>query len=145
MQRTIRLRGCAGWSAPLLFAYGTNTHNKVVTLAKTGCGRNAGSETSSGLGPKRPKLGSESSWVRKIPRVRKVLGPNRPATVGNPFEQLYLQDQLANFSQILSVASLGWGKGCIRFWGRSDQNCGFHGNTNLSLTYNGQNGVPAIS
>ena len=30
---------------------------------------------------------------------------------------------------ILSEASLGWGrKGCIRFWVRSDQNSGFHGN-----------------
>ena len=24
--------------------------------------------------------------------------------------------------------SLGWGKGCIRFWGRLDQNSGLHGN-----------------
>ena len=29
--------------------------------------------------------------------------------------------------QILCVASLGWGKGCIRFWGRLNQNSGFHG------------------
>ena len=28
----------------------------------------------------------------------------------------------------LSEASLGWGKGCIMFWCRSDQNSGFHGN-----------------
>ena len=46
---------------------------------------------------------------------------------------------------ILSVASLGRGKGCIRFWGRSDQNCGYHGNRKLPLTYNGKNGVPAFS
>ena len=26
--------------------------------------------------------------------------------------------QLANLDQILCVASLGWGKGCVRFWGR---------------------------
>ena len=37
---------------------------------------------------------------------------------------------MADFNQILSVASLRWGKGCLRFWGRSDQNCGYHGNRN---------------
>ena len=30
-------------------------------------------------------------------------------------------------NQILSEASLGMGKGCIRFWTRSDQNSGVHG------------------
>ena len=34
------------------------------------------------------------------------------------FELEYLWSQLANHDQILDVASLGWGKGCIRFWGR---------------------------
>ena len=48
-------------------------------------------------------------------------------------------------SQILSLASLGGGKGCIRFCGRLDQNCGCHGNRKLPLTYNGQNGVSAFS
>ena len=33
------------------------------------------------------------------------------------FELEYLWSQLANLDQILCVASLGWGKGCIRFWG----------------------------
>ena len=32
------------------------------------------------------------------------------------FELEYLWSQLANLDQILCVASLGWGKGCIRFW-----------------------------
>ena len=32
-----------------------------------------------------------------------------------------------------------WGKGCIRFWGRLDQNSGFHGNRKPPLTYNGEN------
>ena len=44
------------------------------------------------------------------------------------FELEYLWSQLANLDEILCVASLGWGKGCIRFWGRLDQNSGFHGN-----------------
>ena len=38
------------------------------------------------------------------------------------------RDQQADRNQILSEASLGWGKGCIRFWARSDRNSGVHGN-----------------
>ena len=34
------------------------------------------------------------------------------------FELEYLWIQLVSLDQILCVASLGWGKGCIRFWGR---------------------------
>ena len=34
------------------------------------------------------------------------------------FELEYLWSQLAILDQILCVASLGWGKSCIRFWGR---------------------------
>ena len=45
----------------------------------------------------------------------------------------------------LCVASLGWGKGSIMFWGRLDQNTGFHGNRNLPLTYNGENDVSTFS
>ena len=44
------------------------------------------------------------------------------------FKHEYLRDQQADYNQILSEASVGWGKGCIRFWCRSDQNSGFHGN-----------------
>ena len=44
------------------------------------------------------------------------------------FKHEYLRDQQADYNQILSEASLGWGKGCIRFWCRSDQNSCFHGN-----------------
>ena len=61
------------------------------------------------------------------------------------FELEYLWSQLANLDQILCVASLGWGKGCIRFWGRLDQNCGFHGNRKPPLTYNGENDVSSFS
>ena len=39
-----------------------------------------------------------------------------------------LQDQQVNWNQISSGASLGWGKGCIRFWARSDLKSGFHSN-----------------
>ena len=40
---------------------------------------------------------------------------------------------------------IGWGKGCIRFWGRLDQNSGFHGNRKPPLTYYGENGVSTFS
>ena len=46
----------------------------------------------------------------------------------NIFKLEYLRKQWANRNEILSEASLGWGKGCIRFWARSDQNSGVHGN-----------------
>ena len=46
----------------------------------------------------------------------------------NIFKLQYLPNQWSNRNQILSEASLGRGKGCIRFWTRSDQNSGVHGN-----------------
>ena len=57
------------------------------------------------------------------------------------FELEYLWSQLATLDQILCVASLGVGKGCIMFWGRLDQNSGVHGNRKPPLTYNGENSV----
>ena len=56
-----------------------------------------------------------------------------------------LSSPLASLDQILCVASLGWKKGCIRFWGSLDQNSGFHGNRNPPLTYNGENDVATFS
>ena len=61
------------------------------------------------------------------------------------FEVEYLWGQLANLDQILCVASLGVGKGCIMFWGRLDQNSGVHGNRKPPLTYYGENGVSTFS
>ena len=61
------------------------------------------------------------------------------------FELEYLWGQLANIDQVLCVASLGVGKGCIMFWGRLDQNSGVHGNRKPLLTYNGENGVSTFS
>ena len=46
----------------------------------------------------------------------------------NIFKLEYLRNQWANRNEILSEPSLGWGKGCIRFWARSDRNSGVHGN-----------------
>ena len=57
----------------------------------------------------------------------------------------YLWSQLANLDQILYVASLGVGKGCLMFWGRLDQNSGVHGNRKPPLTYNGENDVSTFS
>ena len=61
------------------------------------------------------------------------------------FELEYLWSQLAHLDQILCVASLGVGKGCIMFWGRLDQNSGVHSNRKTPLTYNGENGVSTFS
>ena len=61
------------------------------------------------------------------------------------FELEYLWGQFANIDQILCVASLGVGKGCIMFWGRLDQNSGVHGNRKPPLTYNGESGVSTFS
>ena len=61
------------------------------------------------------------------------------------FKLEYLWGQLANLDQILCVASLGWGKGCIRFWGRLGQNSKVHGNRKPPLTYNGENDVSTFS
>ena len=61
------------------------------------------------------------------------------------FELEYLWGQLANPDQILCVASLGVGKGCIMFWGRLDHTSGVYGNRKPPLTYNGENGVSTFS
>ena len=61
------------------------------------------------------------------------------------FELEYLWGQLVNLDQILCVASLGVGKGCIMFWSWLDQNSGVHGNRKPPLTYNGKNGVSTFS
>ena len=61
------------------------------------------------------------------------------------FELEYLWGQLTNLDQVLCVASLGVGKGCIMFWGRLDQISGVHGNRKPPLTYNGENGVSTLS
>ena len=61
------------------------------------------------------------------------------------FELEYLWSQLTYLDQILCVTSLGLGKGCLRFFGRLDQNSGFHGNRKPLLTYNGENGVSTFS
>ena len=61
------------------------------------------------------------------------------------FELEYLWSQLANLDQILYVASMGWGKSCIRVWGRLDQNSEFHCNRKPPLTYNGENDVSIFS
>ena len=61
------------------------------------------------------------------------------------FELDYVGGPLVNLDQILCVASLGLGKGCIMFWGWLDQNSGFHGNGKPPLSYNGGNGVSTFS
>ena len=77
-------------------------------------------------------------WAYSIPMVP------RPSIV-HTFKLEYLWCQLTNLDQILCVASLGWGKGCLRFRCRLDQNSGFHGNRKPLLTYNGENDVATFS
>ena len=55
-------------------------------------------------------------WAYSIPMVRRPSSSS--VVVVHTFKLEYLWSQLANLDQILCVASLGWGKGCIRFWGR---------------------------
>ena len=82
----------------------------------------------------------QTRWAYSIPMVC------RPSSsVIHTFKLEYLWSQLANLDQILCVVSIGWGKICIRFWGRLDPNSGFHGNRKPPLTYNGENGVSTFS
>ena len=80
-------------------------------------------------------------WAYSIPVVRRPsVRRRRPSSssvvvVVHTFKLEYLWSQLANLDQILCVALLGWGKGCIRFWGRLDQTSGFYGNRKPPLTY----------
>ena len=61
------------------------------------------------------------------------------------FELEYLWGQLFNLDQILCVASLWVGKGCIIFWDWLDQNSSVHGKRKPPFTYNGENGVSTFS
>ena len=87
------------------------------------------------------RLSSILGWIRPIILELLALEWRKFYT----FELEYLWDKLANLDQILCVASLGVGKGCIMFWGRLDQNSGAHGNRKPPLTYNGENGVSTFS
>ena len=79
-------------------------------------------------------------WAYSIPMVR---CPS--VDIIHTFELEYLWSQLASHDQILCVASLGWGKGCIMFYCRLDQNSGFYGNRKCPLTYNGENDFSTFS
>ena len=76
--------------------------------------------------------------------LNSILGQIRPVILEllalelqtfHSFELQYLWSQLASLDQILYVASLGWGKGCVRIWGRLYQNSGFHGNYIVSCPW----------
>ena len=82
-----------------------------------------------------------SGWIRLLTLELLALEWRKSCT----FKLEYLWVQLANRDQILCVASLGVGKGCIMFWGRLDQNCGVHGNRKPPLTYNVENGIQLFS
>ena len=65
-----------------------------------------------------------SGWIRPLTLELLALEWRKFYT----FELEYLWGQLASLDQILCVASLGVGKGCLMFWGRLEQNSGVHGN-----------------
>ena len=95
------------------------------------------------LGPSCLMLGSDSSWVRKIPRVRVVLGPSCPATgelIGWPCSVVrpsvvrpsvvrpqFQRNRLADQSQTSCGASLGRGNESLYKWSRSHDQDGRHG------------------
>ena len=88
-------------------------------------------------------------WAYSIAMVSRpsvvVRCPSSVVDDVHTFKPVYLWSQLVNLDQILCVASLEWGKGCIRFWGRLDQNSGFHGNRKPPLTYYGKNDFSTFS
>ena len=91
---------------------------------------------------------SPSVFSSPKPKAHKVSlyytnGPSL-SSVFHTFILEYLWSQLANLDQILCLTSLGWGKGCIQFWGRFDQNSSFHGNRKPPLTYNGKMKSPTF-
>ena len=94
------------------------------------------------------------TWTGIKARSSSILGRIRPLVLEllatewrkfHTFELEYLWSQLANLDQIFMCTIIWVGKGCIRFWGRLDQNSGFHGNRKPPLTYNGENAVSTFS
>ena len=79
--------------------------------------------------PLRP-IGVTCPWMTKILHFR---------------TWIFLEANWPILNQILCVASVGMGKGCIMFWGRLNQNPGVRGNRKPPLTYNGENGVSTFS
>ena len=84
------------------------------------------SPTGTGDGPP-PYFSSQGELiVYQSSRRPSVCVSVRPCV--NTFKYEYFHNQRADHNQILTEASLGWVKGCNKFWARSDQNSGFHGN-----------------
>ena len=78
-----------------------------------------------------------SRWLTRWAYSRQMV--RRPSVVVHTFKLEYLWSQLVNLDQI------GVGEGCIRLWGRLDQNSGFHGNRKPSMIYNRENDVSTFS
>ena len=72
--------------------------------------------------PKAHKVGLYSIPIEPA-SVRALVDPSI-----NTFKHENICNQRVDRNQVLSEASLGRGKGCIRFWARSDWNSDFHGN-----------------
>ena len=113
----IRLHACAGWSAPLLFAY-------VIWQVFA-----------------RPGLCMPV--IYRVCQFEKLSIFSSPESKSTPFK--HLRNHWAVWSQISYGVSLGWGERLRKVWGQSDENSGFHGNQKLPLTYNGENVVRSIT
>ena len=100
-------------------------------------------ESSSKLLVTRTGIKAHTSWFRAGSDYS--LWPYLPLNNENfTLSNLNIWCQLANLDQILCVASLGLGKGCIMFeadWIKT----GVHGNRKPSLTFNRENGVFTFS
>ena len=60
--------------------------------------------------------------VFAMPVIQKGLILSSPEPKPTPFKHFLLRNHWADWSQISYGVSLGWGKDCIRFGGRSDEN-----------------------
>ena len=84
-----------------------------------------------------------TKWAYSIPLVRR---PSIVVRRRRPHFQTWISLKPVGQSWSNFMCSItGVGEGCIRFWGRLDQNSGFHGNRKPPLTYNGEKDVASFS
>ena len=62
---------------------------------------------------------SQNSLSEKVTQKGELIVYQWSVVIVHTFKLEYLWSQLANLDYILCVASLGWGKGCMRFWGKT--------------------------
>ena len=91
-------------------------------------------------------VSSSSLFSSPEPKAHKVnLYTNGPLSVRRCRPHFQTWISLKPVGQSFILASLEWGKGWIRFWGRLDQNTGFHGSRKPPLTCNVENDISTFS